>query len=157
MDLIAVTIARPANTTAYAANDAVAAASADALEFAFQTTRRTGYIVSARVVTNKAAWTPRLRLHLFREEPTAIADNSPLTLLWANRSSYLGSITFPALATAGGGSDCAVAEGDFTPIAFKGVDGAGTFELTLYGLLEILDSATPDSGQSLLVELGVDG
>lgn len=89
-----VTFTRPADTTAYTANDVVGATLA-ALEFVAM--GRNGVIITsaelevdaAAVIASEASYT----LHLYNvTPPSALADNAPHDLPSGDRASYLGSI-----------------------------------------------------------------
>lgn len=146
---------RPADTTAYAAKDAVSDSTSSPTVLSFDLARvaaGSGYIVRALLITNQSTCTARFRLHLFRTSPTAINDNSPQTLLWANRTASASYIDFSACATEGTGSDCAQSLNDTVrlPVIFAGGS------TTIYGLLETLDAFTPASGQSFTIKLNAD-
>lgn len=138
-------ITRPANILAYSPADTIAD-SASAPTVPSLTLNSGGssllrYLMEVRLQTNKATWTPRIRLHLYDVEPPAINDNAALTVLWADRTKRLGAIDLPALATAGTGSDLAYASWRDIPKALILPTS------TLWFRPEILDAATPDSGQ----------
>jgi hypothetical protein len=157
------TITRPANTTAYAALDAISDSTSTPTCITFAnmapevgSNGGSGYIVKARMLTNQSTFTGRIRLHIYSTAPTAINDNSPFTLLWANRANRIGFITFPAAATEGTGSDSANAiaapgTGNIA-LAFKCANG----DQSLYALAETLDGFTPTSGQIFFFELQAD-
>mgnify|MGYP001600192243 CR=1 FL=1 len=140
---IATSFARPADTTAYVANDAVAQTTAATLSFDFN--RNEGYITKARLMTDQAANVAQFRLHLFTTAPTAIADNSPYTQLWANRAAKIGMIDIGPLATEGTGSDAALGLNTDIRLPFSGD--------VLYGLLETKTAFTPASAQNFYIEL----
>lgn len=147
---------RPSNTTAYTAKDAVSDSTsaptiltfADAVE----SNGGSGFIVGARLVTdNVTSMTPRLRLHLYHTAVTPHNDNAAFTSLYANRTSRIGFIDFPALQTSGSGSDASYAV-NFTDV----VPFVGGSTNDIFGLLETLDAFTPASGQKFYVELQIE-
>lgn len=152
-------LTRPANTTAYAAKDAVSDSDSAPTLLNFANVARenggSGYIVKARLFSNQSTLTARFRLHLFHTAPTPINDNSPYTLLYANRANRIGYIDFPAAGTEGSGSDAASSlvtpnvSGGMLPLAFVCADN----DPDLYGMLEALDAFTPASGQKFYIEL----
>lgn len=153
-----VTLTRPADTTAYAANDAVSnSTSAPALlQFSnvLPLAGADGLIVAARCMTNQSTFTGSLRLHLFKTSaPTPINDNSPQTVLWANRAVRIGYIDFAGFTTGGTGSDCAITLG-----TFPGSGNALPVELdsgqtSLWGMVETRGAFTPASGQQFFFAL----
>lgn len=148
---VATEFTRPANTTAYTAKDVVGPAVAAVLTFTGvgREVGGGGYITKARLLTNQSTNTARYRLHLYHTAPSAIADNSPLTLLWANRSYRFGAIDLAAAGTEGSGSDAANSLNAETRLAFI----CHTDTRDLFGVLETLDAFTPASGQQFFVEL----
>jgi hypothetical protein len=157
----AATITRPDDTTAYAAKDAIADSASAPTALTFTRLGRElngeGYITGARIATNQAANVARFKLHLYRVAPTAINDNAAFTLLWANRATRIGAVTFAACATEGTGSDMAVAQaypsdGGGLVLPFK----CASTDDDVYGLLETLDAFTPAALQVFYIELTVD-
>lgn len=145
-------LTRPANTDAYAAKDAVGPTSA-LLTFTdlARVTGGTGYITKARIITDQKTLTARFRLHLFNAAPTAIADNAPFLLLYADASKRIGYIDFPAFATEDAtNSTAAVAQNILDRLPFVAVTK------TLHGVLETLDVFTPASAQKFIVYLTAD-
>jgi hypothetical protein len=149
-----VSFARPANTTAYAALDTVSPAVTANLTFsnAARVNGGSGYITKARLMTNQSTNVARFRLHLFHTAPTAIADNAPYTLLFANTANRIGSIDFPACRTEGTGSDASASLNIIDRLPF--VCAVGSRDII--GILETLDAFTPVSGQQFFVELTTD-
>lgn len=152
---------RPADITAYTAKDAISNATSGASVLTFNNitpdAANFGYIVKARLMTNKAAWGSTnaavMKLHLYSTAPTAINDNFAWTALYANRYRRIGTITFPALATEGTGSDAAYAMWTGA-IMIQSNDNDNIF-----GLLEVdsfSGTLTPDSGQSFYIQLTTD-
>jgi hypothetical protein len=157
---VAVELTRPADTTAYAANDIVSDSTSAPTLLAFANLARvnggSGYIVRAILRTNRATDTARFRLHLFNTNAgiaAPLTDNAAYETRYADRALRAGIITFDALATGGGSSDSAGVTMDALrlPVVFA----AGS--RTLYGLLQTLDAFTPVSGQKFWVEPVLDG
>lgn len=157
-------LTRNADTTAYAANQnvgQVTTAANHSWTIDVNATTGEGYIMDVRIVTNKVSIVPRLRLHLYSAAPTAIADAAKCTVIFANRATYLGSITFPAMTSAADTSDTSVAELERNPkhivlaitAASAHTQGAGRKDATIYGQLETLDAFTPSSGQIFSIAL----
>jgi hypothetical protein len=151
---VSTTLARPADTNAYSATDAVSTSTTTPSVLTFTNVARnaqgSGYLVKANLMTNQKTNSARHRLHLFNIAPTAINDNAAQTLLWANRAGYVGSIDFAGLATEDAtASDAAVSINTSPRLPF--VCAAG--DRNLYGMLETLDAYTPASAQSYYVAL----
>lgn len=156
MAAVSAAITRPSDTTAYTAKDAVSDSTSAPTVLTFANLARvnagSGYIVKGRLMTNQSTNTARFRLHLFHTSPTAINDNSPYTLLWANRANRLGYLDFASCQTEGSGSDAASALNDTVRLPFVCASGSRA----VYGLLEAIDAFTPASGQLFYVELTTD-
>ena len=144
---------RPADTTAYAALDAISDSTTapNDLEFTGLAAGIGGgaRITKVKVLTDQATNTSAYRIHLFSSAPTPINDNSAQTLLYANRASWLGSITTSAAAPEGTGSTAAWAVSSGLNFPFKCADGSKT----IYGMLETVGGFTPASGQKFYIEL----
>lgn len=153
---VAATFARPADTTAYTAKDAVTNSTSSPSVMTFTNACRVaggcGSITKARLFVDSATAMlgAVLRLHLYHTAPTAINDNAAFTLLYANRDKRIGYIDFPALATEGTGSDSSAALWIDMPMAYC----CAAADRNLYGLLEITTpGAAPASGQNIWVSL----
>lgn len=163
--VIAVEFNRPTDSPspiAYTAKDAIANSTGSPTLLTFSgitpDVSQFGYITKVRLMTNNSAWASTnaavIKLHLYKNQPTAIADNAPFTILYANRANRIGTITFPALSTEGSGSDSATALWT----------GALAFESrpsnnTIYGMLEVdsfSGTLTPTNAQSFFIEITTD-
>lgn len=151
--LSAVEITRPADTTAYAAKDAISNSTSAPTILTFTGCARTagqgGYVTKARLQTDQAANVSAYRLHLYNATLSAVNDNAAQTVLYANRASYLGYIDFPAAST--DGSD--TANSLSTQAVFPYVTSGST---SLFGMLETITGFTPASGQKFYVQLTCD-
>lgn len=153
--IITTSFARPADTTAYAINDAVANSTSAPTILTFANAGRviggSGYIVKAELCTDQAACVAAFRLHLFTASVTPYNDNAAYTALYANRASRVGYIDFPAVSQEGSGSTSAFALwiGQLLYVC----DASAT---SLYGLLETKTAFTPASAQNFNIKLGVD-
>lgn len=146
-------VVRPAgNATPYTAKDVVGDGTVTELALLARVNEGTGYIVKARVMTDKNDVTPRLRLHLFHTAPSAIADNAPYTLLYANADKRIGHIDLPAMGTEGTGSDASFASVLDARVAFKCAAGSRS----VFVVIETLDAFTPNAGQKFFVQLAAD-
>jgi hypothetical protein len=148
-----VTFTRPADTTAYSANDVVGPAVAALLSFAgaFRLVAGSAYIVKAKLKTNQQANVAQFRLHLYNAAPTVVADNVQFPILFADEAKHLGFIDFPAMQTEGNLSDSAFAlwTGQISALA-------AAADTTIYGVLETKTAFTPASGQQFAVRLSLD-
>lgn len=137
--MITASYTRPANTTAYAANDAVGESPAKILTFdkANRISRGSGLVHGAVCSTNNINMDGLLRLYLYEDVAIAIADNEVFTL----NQVPVGFIDFSGWTTEGTGSAIAIAIPTFNPIFFTCADRA------LYGLCSSRTSFTPTSGQ----------
>lgn len=153
--------ARPSNTTGYDAGDVISnSASASAplsLDDLVGSAGGGGRLTSAVLKTDKKDFTGvRVRAHLFTAAPTAISnDNAQHRILWADRATEVGYIDFPAFAagTDATNSTAAISVRHDLYLPFV-ADAAGTGLLVV---LEILDPATPASGQSFHLTLWSEG
>ena len=146
------TVTRPANTTPYSVQDVVSNSTTTPtiLTFANCFLEPGGHadIVKARVFTNSATAMlgAVIRLHLYHTAPDAVADNAQFPLLWANRARRVGFIDFPALATAGTGSDAASALWGTETLPLRVNAAAGSKSLFAIPTLTTVGAA-PASGQ----------
>lgn len=151
--VVAVTLTRPADTTAYAALDTIADSTSAPTIISFANVARvnagTGYIVKARLETNQSTNVARFRLHLYHTTPTAINDNAACTVLWANRANKIGFIDFDPAITEGTGSDVAITLNASARLKFTCATGSKT----IYGILQTRDAFTPVSAQNFYIEL----
>lgn len=154
------TITRPADTTAYAAKDVISTGAGAVLTFANmgRVVSGSGIILRARLLTNQKTNVASYRLHLFHTAPSAIADNSPYLLLYANAANRIGMIDFPACVTEDATNSTAAAsmrpssDGSYPPpnLWYK----CAAADTSLYGILETLSAFTPASAQQYYIELG---
>lgn len=147
---------RPSNTTAYAQYDIVAAQASGVtvifLQFSgiARVANGSGYIVKARLETNRSTEAGSYRMFLYRKTaanlaspPTNLGDNDLFPMLFANRSDRIGYIDFATWVTGGSGSDSASCQVTDLRMSF----GCDTLETSLYGLLTVNAAVTPASAQ----------
>lgn len=144
---------RPADTTAYAVNDAVADSTTAPTILTFANMARanagSGYITKAKLTINSAVTTnASFRLWLYNASVTPTNDNAAFTLLNANADARIGYIDF-ALTTEGTGSDCC--ECTVSNISLPFVTGAAS--TALYGLLEAKAAYTPTNAGVFKIQL----
>jgi hypothetical protein len=143
---------RPSNTTQYAINDVLGTSPATVMTFAncARLEGGSGIIIGATHSKNNATVTSALfRLFLWNVAPTAIVDNDPHTLLYANRTSRVAIIDFSTHITSGSGSDSSVAITTERSIPYKCAAG-GT---SLFGVAVPLATYTPVSAEQHWFEL----
>ena len=152
-----VVFTRPANTTAYTANDVVSdnatTTTMQPLTGVARYTGGSGYIVEIAVATNLKSITPRMRVHLFNTTGATLAgDNVAYKALYADVSKRVGFYDLAAMTTAADTTNSDVSTiRDYTmriPYVCTGT--------SLYVVLETLDAFTPTSGQSFTVSIKVD-
>lgn len=140
---------RPANTTTYAAEDAVNDGTNN-ITFTPSTDIQDGQslvVKSVRLTTDSTTTTNgSFRLYLTDSTQTAIADNAAQTLLYANKDKRVGYVDL-TLSTGGTGSDCAEAFATDVNIPFKSVS------TDFYGYLVAKAAYVPTSGQNFYLEL----
>lgn len=151
---VAASFSRPTDTSPYTALDVVCDSASAPTVLSFSNIARvnqgSGYITKARLLTDQKTNTARFRLHLFSASPTAINDNSPFLLLWANRADRVGYIDFDACITEdSSNSTAAGALNASIRLAFN----CASASRTLYGILETRDGFTPANAQNFYIEL----
>ena len=142
---------RPADTTAYAANDAICDSAGAGTVWTFPVARSggpgSGVVTGVQAQTDDSATTAQLELDLYDDSITAINDNAEATRLYANKSKFLRTVLLPALAKKTTNSDMAEAYADVA-IPFDAVDGTN-----LIGILRTLTAFTPVSGAKYTVTI----
>ena len=158
--LVSTTKTRPANTTAYTADDVVSEDASTGTTWTFSaavpTNGGSGTIVGAVLLDDENGVTQVMTLHLFNTTPTGVlndnvANTSPVA---ADADNYLGRIDFPALTDHGSGFSVARAQwggAEGLPLPF--VCAAG--DAALYGVL-VTAGYTPTSGEIFRVNLIID-
>jgi hypothetical protein len=150
-------ITRPADTTAYAANDVVSnnttTTTLGTLTNCARVNAGSGYIVGARLATDKKSITPRFRVHLFNaSNPTVAADNVAHKSVYADLSKRIGTFDLAAMATDTTNSDVSAATDWTLRIPF--VCAAASRDIFFF--LETLDAFTPASGEKFTLVLLID-
>lgn len=150
--LKSVTITRPANTTAYAANDAIAdsVSAPTLLEFISCANEAAGqgYIVKTRLMTNQKTCTARFRLSFYHTAPSAVNDNAPKPMLYVNKDKLIGRIDLDPCSTEDTSSDAAFT---LSTTLLPYVLAAGS--TSIYCILTTLDAFTPASAQQFYLEI----
>lgn len=149
---------RPADTTAYTANDALADSTSAPAYLTFGSNSlgsagpKQGWLVGARCVDGCNATTlPQLRLFLFSSAPTAVNDNAAFTLTDANLNACVAVLTFNSFIA---GDDTSGAGGN--AIALATVSEQVSVSGPLFGLVKVLNAYTPVSGEIFTFYLDID-
>lgn len=152
---VSATFTRPADTTTYAAGDAMGSSTSTPTVLTFANSARvsagTGMITKARLVKNSTNTTnSAFRLWLFSSSPTGANDNAAFALAYSSVGSRLGYIDFPGFVTEGTGSDCA--ECEVIGLASQFYASA----TSLFGVLVARSAYAPTSGEQFFVELALE-
>jgi hypothetical protein len=154
MGAVSQEIIRPSDTTAYAAADVVGptgGAAVGVLADLFSENGGTGYLSKVELFTDQSANVAGYRVYFFNTAPTAIADNSPFTLLYADAAKYIGFVDIFGVATEGAGSTGA--SGLWTgQLAAK----AAAADNDLYYVIVTKTAFTPASAQKVTIKATMD-
>lgn len=145
-------VIRPADTTAYAANDSVSNSTAAPVNIFFTVARvegGSGRIVKAQILTSQNTNTAQFRLHLNLNPQAAVNDNAAYPKPFAEQIAVL---EFPAMKSSGAGSTAAWATLTGLDIPFV----CDSNDTMIYGQLETASAFTPASGQIFVIELTVE-
>ncbi len=145
---------RPANTTAYAANDIVSDNFMQVIKPSARIIGGTGYITGFKLVTNKVI-TARFRVHFGKSINffTTLTDNVANNQTYADLTdaNYLGYVDFLALSS-GGNTTTSYVMDNTQRFPYASTDA----NIELYFVLETLDSFTPDSGQQFTLSIATE-
>ena len=148
-----VSITRPADTTPYSINDAIAdsATAPTLLQFTgcANANGGQGYITKVILLTNQKTCTSRFRLSFYHTAPSPVNDNAIKPMLYANRDKLIGRIDLDPTSTEDiAGSDAAFALSTaLLPYVLAEND------TKIYAILTTLDGFTPASAQQFYVEI----
>lgn len=147
------TITRPSNATAFAVGDVVGTNPASILTLTPVQDNavilgQSYWIKSIRLATNNTTVTNgTFKLYFYNSAPTAIADNSPFTLLQADNSKRIGYFQLNTLAIEGAGGDSAEAYNTDVNLPIK------LTENNLKAVLVAEGAYTPAAGQIFFIEV----
>jgi hypothetical protein len=155
--IAAAELTRPSDTNQYTALDAISDSTSAPTLLTFSNVARanggSGYITLVRMMTDQSTFTGQLRIHFFHTAPSAINDNAPYTLLYANRANRIGHVDLSVGNTEGTGSTAAnarcLSDGTNLPLPFV---CAGS-DRNIYAMIETLTTFNPASGQKFYFEL----
>lgn len=158
---VSTTLTRPANTTTYAAGDAVtnSTSAPTALTFALVGRTPTGYgsgLIARAVIVDSTSETlkPDLELWLFNASPTPDNDNAAFTPTDAELANLIGVFQFPTtewlVGTAGTGGNAVCAS-----VQENVVFECGDDLQALYGLLVVRNAYVPVSGEVFTIILQI--
>lgn len=151
-----VELTRPANATPYDVGDALSNSATVPTVLSLTLARlnaNSGRIIGARLMTDQKTCVAQFKVHLYHTTPTAINDNSPMLLLYANKAKRIASFTLPVCSTADASNSTAAEAQDMglnIPFVCAAADSK------VYFLLETLTGFTPASGQKFTIELTVE-
>lgn len=156
---VSATFTRPADTTGYTANDVVSNNASTTtlmtLANAVRVAAGSGYIVRARLETDKKSITPRFRVHLYNaSNPTVSADNAAMQDKYADSSKRIAQFDLPAMTTAADTTNSDMSRAHDSTLRVPIVAAAGA--TSIYAMLEALDAFTPASGESFTLTLWID-
>lgn len=105
--VVSVEVTRPTNTDSYNANDVWGPDPAAVITLAdlFAANGGSGYITKVELEGNQATDVLPYRIWFFNEAPSAIADGSSFTLLYADVGKRIGYVDINNMASEGSGSD----------------------------------------------------
>lgn len=143
-------ITRPSNTTLYTAKDVIGTSPATYITFSncASSTGGSGSIIQLTLETNDVAFTDStIRLHIYSDTPTAIADNEPFVKLYADKGKYVGYVDFLMLEETTATGEAGFATKDNIVLDYICTD------TSLYGILESIDGVTPASAQKFYIKM----
>lgn len=151
---------RPADTTAYSAEDVVSESdtNGEGTAWAFSIPfgkRSAGYITKAIIQTKKASVTASFTLFLFNVTPTSELDDNAANTApdYEDLAGYQGRIDFPGMEDLGGDSSWSQATPSTAgqlPLMFQ----CAAADDRLFGILVTRDAFTPSSDQEFAIKLG---
>jgi hypothetical protein len=106
--VVSIEVTRPANTDNYAAKDVWGDGTVITLADLFSGNGGSGYISKVVLEGNQAADVLQYRIYFFNVAPTAIADGSPFTLLYADVAKRIGYVDINNMSAEGSGGDAAM-------------------------------------------------
>lgn len=152
---------RPADTTAYGAEDVISesATNGEGTAWVFAIpfgVRASGYITKALIHTKAAGVTAACSLFLFNALPTSELDDNAANTApdYEDLEGYQGRIDFPGMEDLGGDSSWAQATPSTAgqlPLMFQCAAGSDQ----LWGVLVTRDAFTPASAQKFSIKLGL--
>jgi hypothetical protein len=155
------TITRPANTTAYAANQYVGTMpDLGGKGMVFQNVFRVGSRLSriTRAMIRKGSaqlGNAAFSLWLFQTVTSPFAagtDQTTFAMTTANDNPAMGRISFPSFATGGAGSDMAICDLAGIDVPLRQLDG-NSGETSIFGILVADAAYVPTSGEYLTISL----
>jgi hypothetical protein len=148
-----VSITRPADTTAYSANDGIADSTTAPTLLQFTGCANAnggqGYVTKVIIMTDQKTCTARFRLSLYHTAPTPVNDNALKPMLYANASKLIGRIDLNPCTTedATGSTGAFTLSTELMPYVLAAAD------TKIYAILTTLDAFTPASAQQFYVEI----
>jgi hypothetical protein len=152
LKLLSAGFTRPADTTAYAAGDAVNNSTTAPVPMTFagaaNQTGRGGVIEGARIFKSGDTITnATFRLHLYNSTITPANDNAALALLYADLAKYLGYIDFSTMVDVG--NHGVTPPSLLVPARFPYICAA----TSVFGIMAALAAYTPASAETFVAHL----
>lgn len=139
---------RPADIVAYAVKDVVGDGTTRSFTIG-DVNGQSGIIKKARLISNDKALVGQFRVHIYNTAPTAIADNAPNTILYVNKSGYVGFIDFAAMITEDTASTASFSISTGLDLSYV----LASADNKLYYVLETLSVFTPVASTAFYIEL----
>lgn len=158
---VTVEFTRPSDTTGYSAGDLISTSTTAPVLMTFAAfcngnVGGGGYIVGARLTTDKKSITPQIRVHLFKASTQTVAhtgagDNAAMKQLYTEESNYIGSFDFAAMTTPADATNSTISRAQKLDlrIPFSSISSGQA----IYAALESIDTFTPASGQKFSLTL----
>lgn len=140
------TVTRPADTTAYAVDDAISSSASAPAAISFsagRTATGSGYIRGVTLQNSVAAATEVIEIDFYNASVTPINDNAEATRLIANKAKFLGTVILPALAKQTANSDQSESQSFGLAIPYSCAAGG-----LLYAIVRTAGTFTPVSAET---------
>jgi len=150
----AAALTRPADTTAYAAGDAVGTASTSNLTLSNATRNNAGggRILAVRLFKSGTTVTnATFTVLFFNTAPTAVADNAAFNLLYAEQAYYIGEVALSTMTARGTGGGYAFSSIS-APIWFQAASGSKS----LIAVITAAAAYTPASAETFQLSVTVE-
>lgn len=146
---------RVADTSVYAANDAIDVSTTVPTGFVFavgRTATGSGTVISAHIATDQTTNVSAYDLDLYDAAPAAYPnDNAEALRGYTNAAKFLGTISFPAVAKKTANST----QAESVPTTAPSIPFVCVGSSSIYGVLRTVTGFTPASGQKFYIKLGV--
>ena len=147
-------VTRPANTTAYAAGDAVGTATSSVLTLSNAARQNSGggRVLAVRLFKSGTTVTnATFTIHFFNTAPTDVADNAALDILYAQQSRYIGNLALSTMVVGGSGGGYAYLNAN-PPLWYSTASGSKA----LYAVIVATAAYTPASAETFTLSVTVE-